>query len=1108
MSVSVILNDGDGRIITNPNLMNRKDILATFVLVASAVAAFGQTPGEAVKGKALPYNSAGVDIVNLKAPAVPQSTVQPLQVGSSTPTMLFDAPDGEAKVWGFLGYDMRLGTNAVVNFTTDDPNSYAMVMDYRRDLGVSKYLTAATFVKDQLYAYACTYYGFGALIPYGVVKIDPATGEYTLVNQVSMATGLLLADMTYDPVTETIYGIQFNEDMETPANSFTNIYTIDPETGIVDSVARVDYLLYTIAADVTGDLYGVARDMNLSSSSPQNSFLVKIPAANIEEGDYPAERVGDQKLGYNVYYQQSMEFDRTTHRLWWFAQGQVGNPALVEINYNTGQVNKSAVREMTSSQVQIVALGIPYQKVDNAAPASPTNLKGEAGAQGAYSATLTWTNPTKDYMGNALDALTGVNIYRDGAKVATLSGTATSYTDNALTTAGYYTYRVEAVNSHGNGVYKETRFFVGKDRPGQVRNLVATPNGTKATLSWNSPEQGKNGGWYDKSSLTYRVVRMPGNVVVSNSADSTVTDQVDHYAGYTYHITAINNEGEGDTVATAALQFGPSVSIPYTDSLNTQTGFDEWSILDANHDGTTWYFDAGNKVTNYLYSLNAANDYLVSPPLVMDANKQYKISYTYWSSNWVTESDHTPIMEKMRVYYGEQPTVAGLSNKIADLGEFHTSSGNYLYGNTIFAPTSSAANSTGYVAFQACSDGDHGIIYLKDVVIREYSATDVSDKDLHGSATANVGYAYSFGVDVCNEGSAPVTGFTIEILDKNTGEEVASRKVDETVGIGETKNLSVEWTPTKEGKYEFTSRIAFDQDTYPADNIGQKTIYVTVSGSEAKTWLTVNEDVTGGWSFPFNLTVPFTQVQVIYLEKEMQLKNIKLTGMQFVYNAPATMPTTTATATVSLAPTTETNFQSWPDDSYNVHFIDADFTTAYEGDVTLESDVTSSPLIIEFDTPYEYKGGNLIVQYNTELEAQNVLAADEATQPWYHYCDNYNDGDPLRYRTAIFRGMTPDIDVNRIGWNYWTPFTMFSYTTTNGLQGVTAPGSNGIDIHQQGSSLVASKLMAEAELYNLNGTLLRKASNATSMNVAGVHGPCLLRFTADGKTATVKIVVK
>lgn len=1088
--------------------MKRKNILATFVLAAAAVTAYGQPAGEMVKGKALPFNTSNTDIVSLHAPAVAKAPAAPFRAGSSAPTMLYDQADGEAKVWGFLGYDMRLGTNAVVNFTTDAPNNYAMVKDYKRDLGVSKYITAATFVGDQLYGYACTFYGFGALIPYGVVKIDPITGDYTLVNQVSMASGLLLNDMTYDPVTETIYGIQFGEDMENPTNSYSNIYAIDPETGIVDSVARVNYLLYAIAADVTGDLYGVARDMTLDSKSTQNSFLIKIPAADIAVGDYPAERVGNQKLGYNIYYQQSMEFDRTTHRLWWFAQGQVGNPALVEINYKTGQVNKSAVREMTSSQVQIVALGIPYQQVDNAAPASPTNLKGEAGAQGAYSATLTWTNPTKDYMGNALDAQTGVNIYRDGAKVATLSGTATSYTDNALSTAAYYTYRVEPVNSHGNGVYKETRFFVGKDRPGQVRNLVATPNGTKATLSWNSPAQGKNGGWYDKSSLTYRVVRMPGNVVVSNSADSTVTDQVDHYAGYTYQITAINNEGEGDTVATAALQFGPSVSIPYTDSLNTQTGFDEWSILDANHDGTTWYFDAGNKVTNYFYSLNAANDYLVSPPLLFTANKQYKASYTYWSSNWVTESDHTPIMEKMRVYYGEQPTVAGLSNQIADLGEFHTSSGNYLYGSTVFAPGYDEGTREGYVAFQACSDGDHGIIYLKDVVIREYSATDVSDKDLHGSATANVGYTYSFGVDVCNEGSAPVTGFTIEILDKNTGEVVASRKVDETVGIGETKNLSVEWTPTNEGKFEFTSRIAFDQDTYPVDNIGQKTIYVTVSGSEAKTWLTVNEDVTGGWSFPFNLTVPFTQVQVIYLEKEMQLKNIKLTGMQFVYNAPATMPTTTATATVSLAPTTESYFQSWPDDNWNVHFIDGDFTTAYEGDVTLQSDVTNSPLIIEFDTPYEYKGGNLIVQYNTELEAQNVLPTDEAKQPWYHYSDNYNDGEQLRYRTAIFRGMTPDIDVNRIGWNYWTPYTMFSYTTSDGIHGVINPVKGGIDIRQQGNVLVSNMRLEEAELFSVNGTSLLKAANTSTINVGGVHGPCLLRFTVNGQTSTVKIVIK
>lgn len=194
--------------------MKRKNFLATLLLVASSVSLYGQLPGETVKGKALPYNTSKTDIVNLKAPAFPPIPSQTFRVGSSTPTLLFDQADGEAKVWGFLGYDMRLRTNAVVNFTTDNPNSYAMVNDYRQELGVSKYITAATFVKDQLYGYACTYYGPGALIPYGVVKINPETGEYTLVKKVDITTGLLLNDMTYDPVTETIYGIQFNEDTQ------------------------------------------------------------------------------------------------------------------------------------------------------------------------------------------------------------------------------------------------------------------------------------------------------------------------------------------------------------------------------------------------------------------------------------------------------------------------------------------------------------------------------------------------------------------------------------------------------------------------------------------------------------------------------------------------------------------------------------------------------------------------------------------------------------------------------------------------------------------------------------------------------------------------------
>lgn len=47
------------------NLMKRKNILATFVLAAAAVTAYGQPAGEVVKGKALPFNTSNTDIVSL-----------------------------------------------------------------------------------------------------------------------------------------------------------------------------------------------------------------------------------------------------------------------------------------------------------------------------------------------------------------------------------------------------------------------------------------------------------------------------------------------------------------------------------------------------------------------------------------------------------------------------------------------------------------------------------------------------------------------------------------------------------------------------------------------------------------------------------------------------------------------------------------------------------------------------------------------------------------------------------------------------------------------------------------------------------------------------------
>lgn len=84
-----------------------------------------------------------------------------------------------------------------------------------------------------------------------------------------------------------------------------------------------------------------------------------------------------------------------------------------------------------------------------AAPLAPTGLTAEA-APGELNVTLNWTLPTENTAGEALtgeNAITGVDIYRDDEKIATVEGAATTYTDTEATglTSGAHSYSVAAV---------------------------------------------------------------------------------------------------------------------------------------------------------------------------------------------------------------------------------------------------------------------------------------------------------------------------------------------------------------------------------------------------------------------------------------------------------------------------------------------------------------------------------------------------------------------------------------------------------------------------------------------------------------------------------------
>ena len=381
------------------------------------------------------------------------------------------------------------------------------------------------------------------------------------------------------------------------------------------------------------------------------------------------------------------------------------------------------------------------------------------------SAQLSWTTPSVSYLDAKLSALTGTKVYRNDQLVytstETTQGKSVAWTDRP-STDGYYIYKVVPYNAAGDGVYKEFAACVGEDLPGAPQNVTLTTHGGNAEITWAAPAEGKHGGYFDNASVKYNVVRMPDNkVVVEGTTSLRATDAVSVKKGYSYVVTAVNKKGVGASATSKTMSFGPEDSVPFTSPLTTQDDFDRWVTADKNNDGNTWTFYKPTQTTTYDRCDQNADDWLYTPALKFEKCKTYQVRYTYSSANWVNPDKHEQVMEQMKVWFCAEPIATGAAKLIKETGEFHTASNIFLYGKDNFqAETTGSAR----IAFQACSEANHGQIYLKDVSIREYSTKDLSVQALTGSQLVNSQSQQTFTVDVRNEGSATVSDYRVLLL--------------------------------------------------------------------------------------------------------------------------------------------------------------------------------------------------------------------------------------------------------------------------------------------------------------------------------------------------------
>lgn len=995
---------------------------------------------------------------------------------------IYDVQDGEADIFGQLRYEKNVNGTGLVKLNTANPNDYQWVHDYGYQAGVTPITTAGTYVGSEYYAYETTLYA-NTLMPRAISVVDVNTGEYTAKREIVNSTTeapLILDEMTYDPKTNRIFGLHY----DTSANK-SYIYEIDRKTLDIALVATIDKVLfYTLAAD-NGSLYAVRK-------GGMKSYLSKIDISSINKTTKTCEY---SDLGNtNIYlgdFSQTMEFDKTTHRLWWMAQTSDGNAYLVELNPQTGAQIK---KEFIDNEMQLLGMGIPYQYVADGAPSYPRAFKATADAKGALSAQLSWTTPSVSYLGAKLSALTGTKVYRNDQLVytstETTQGKSVAWTDRP-STDGYYIYKVVPYNAAGDGVYKEFAAYVGEDLPGAPQNVTLTTHGGNAEITWAAPAEGQHGGYFDNASVKYNVVRMPDNkVVVEGTTSLRATDAVSVQKGYSYIVTAVNKKGVGASATSKTMSFGPEDSVPFTSSLTTQDDFDRWVTADKNNDGNTWTFYKPTQTTTYDRCDQNADDWLYTPALKFEKGKTYQVRYTYSSANWVTPDKHEQVMEQMKVWLCAEPIATGATKLIKETGEFHTASNIFLYGKDNFqTETTGSAR----IAFQACSEANHGQIYLKDVSIREYSTKDLSVQALTGSQLVNSQSQQTFTVDVRNEGSATVSDYRVLLLNADNNEVLGEAK-GKTVAKDETVEVAVNWVPGAEGTIKVVAKVELAGDTYPADNVLATPLEVKISAADADKWLTLNTDNSWGWRFPFFMLDPYSQCQALFLEKEMQKKGIEITGMRFLYNGK-NAEAYTFPARIGIKNTTRTDMLD--EDGGNAMFDEDGFTTVFDGNITIQGNANDLELVVNLDKPYKYEGGNVIMKFECPLGTQYIK--DSTKHPDWHMMEM--DGNP---HIAYCSG---EDDGENVWGELLMPFISIAYKD-NGAAGIFAIGGDKNGVTRSGDSLLFDECADEARLYSATGALVASAQRANALSVAGLaKGVYVLNLVKDGKVRSLKVII-
>jgi hypothetical protein len=793
-----------------------------------------------------------------------------------------------------------------------------------KDVPISQiWMSGADMVEDQWYAVS------GGTTNSGLYTVNTTNGDYELVGY----TGFALSGLAYDSYSGVLYASM-------NISTFSRLYAINVNTAQSNIVGFLGmFSVLGIAADHSGNLYGINSNSDLISINPQNGQSTVIGP-----------------LGITINFAQDIAYDRNSGILYGtLYSNNVGG--LYTIDVNTGEATL-----IHNFLAEIAGFAVPYSLAADNAPTALENFNVEAGENGALEATLNWTNPTQTYDGSGLNQLDSVVILRN-AQLAHIveepvTGQSQTFLDTTFTNSGNFTYRAFAVNEHGAGVKTNYFLFVGEDVPAAPENLTLTAQDDYGLVSWDAPTQGLNGGYLSGENITYTIIRFPQQTTVATDISETefLDTTLPGIGNYWYRVTAKNHIGNGGMATTSLkLLAGGEYLLYETFSYQAGQAPPFWSQIGAAH---RWNLFTGNDAGGVTPQLavhwsppaQGISRY-ISYPVPTQGHTALRYRFKNFFLNATNGNDNERLAADITWDNGETfvqlwDTLVGTSNIPANTLEFFI---DIPEGEESLQVAFRFEGNTQFINWWA----------IDDLTIEPWLVNDLKAVSVSGNTTPQAGKDNVLIVQVENYGSSVQDNYTVKLM-KDDGVEITSI-AGTSLEPGQVIPFEFVWNPGLDdlGATVLYAVVELDGDQNinnnqtPGFNVfvqAEETVFVPIGNGT---------DLQG---IPFSFQWHYSLSQTLYFPEEVGMPGGAISGLKYFNNFDRNMPN--IPIQIFLGETDATNLSAgWVDPT--------SLTLVFDGTVTFPGG--ENEIYIHFDTIYDYQGGNLVVYtYKGDLDWSHV----------------------------------------------------------------------------------------------------------------------------------------